>query len=444
MKKVNSYYIIFTLLFLSTSLLSAKQMDLQSLFTKNSAVPNITSDNFISKEYRIYFKWLTKNRDAAHFPAYSNSPSLSFFNRRIWEVNVRFADNKFKDAEISFYNRGDSGQISEKDFEKIILDIEGKIFKWLPVKPKVLPKKRLPKNIGSIESKVWINGDLQVLLTWSASKVKKSREDKPEYIKMTISKFDPKKDPRKTYARRIPGTKKIKTKDHVTKRDNDVFIEGIPMVDQGAKGYCAVAVTERVLRFYGQDVDQHVIAEIANSSAKGGTNSTNMLEMIKKAGVKFRVKVKIYEEAKHSGDITKDIKKFNKLLKRKKQPLLKIPPPNSQFFDRFYSQVKANIDSYKEYKCVSCKTDYKKFRKNILKSIDLGIPIVWGVQLGLLPEVKRLSQTGGGHLRLIIGYNTKNDEIVFSDTWGAQHEFKKMKWGDAWTITTSYAALTPR
>jgi hypothetical protein len=46
------------------------------------------------------------------------------------------------------------------------------------------------------------------------------------------------------------------------------------MVDQGEKGYCVVASVERVLRYYGGTVDQHELAQIANSDAAGARACT--------------------------------------------------------------------------------------------------------------------------------------------------------------------------
>lgn len=60
--------------------------------------------------------------------------------------------------------------------------------------------------------------------------------------------------------------------------DGDVVIPDGPMVDHGPKGYCAVATTERMMRYYGMDVDQHEIAQLAGSQAKAGTNPQNMME----------------------------------------------------------------------------------------------------------------------------------------------------------------------
>jgi hypothetical protein len=57
---------------------------------------------------------------------------------------------------------------------------------------------------------------------------------------------------------------------NVTRADNgDVVISGVPMVDQGPKGYCAVATAERVFKYYGLPVDQHEMAQIAGSSSDG-------------------------------------------------------------------------------------------------------------------------------------------------------------------------------
>ena len=62
--------------------------------------------------------------------------------------------------------------------------------------------------------------------------------------------------------------------------------------------------------------------------------------------------------------------------------------------------------------------------------------------LGKVPE-PNIPQNAGGHMRLIIGYNTQKQEILFSDSWGAGHELKRMAAADAWTVTTGVATIEP-
>ena len=49
----------------------------------------------------------------------------------------------------------------------------------------------------------------------------------------------------------------------------------------------------------------------------------------------------------------------------------------------------------------------------------------------------------GGHMRLIIGYNDRTQEILYTDTWGAGHELKRLSLADAWTITLGLYCLQP-
>ncbi|MBR5050606.1 MAG: hypothetical protein IKX75_04645, partial [Desulfovibrio sp.] len=51
-----------------------------------------------------------------------------------------------------------------------------------------------------------------------------------------------------------------------------VWISGIPMVDQGDKGYCVVATLERLIRYYGGEVSQHELAQLFNTADGGGTS----------------------------------------------------------------------------------------------------------------------------------------------------------------------------
>jgi hypothetical protein len=46
-------------------------------------------------------------------------------------------------------------------------------------------------------------------------------------------------------------------------------------------------------------------------------------------------------------------------------------------------------------------------------------------------------------MRLIIGYNDKTGEILYSDSWGAGHELKRMPLAQAVSMTTGLTTLEP-
>lgn len=66
------------------------------------------------------------------------------------------------------------------------------------------------------------------------------------------------------------------------------YISGIPMIDQGKKGYCAAATLARVLQFYGYPVDMHAMAELAETEAqathydRGGTLRENLIRAMRR------------------------------------------------------------------------------------------------------------------------------------------------------------------
>ena len=47
-------------------------------------------------------------------------------------------------------------------------------------------------------------------------------------------------------------------------------------------------------------------------------------------------------------------------------------------------------------------------------------------------------------MRMIIGYNAKTHEILYSDTWGEAHALKRMKEENAWAMTKGLVVLKPR
>jgi hypothetical protein len=85
-----------------------------------------------------------------------------------------------------------------------------------------------------------------------------------------------------------------------------------------------------------------------------------------------------------------------------------------------------------------------QFEKVLRKSIDEGVPLLWGLTLGIYQEEPQISvQQGGGHMRLIIGYNDAKRQVIFSDSWGAGHEMKRMAMDDAYKASHGLFTMTP-
>jgi hypothetical protein len=226
---------------------------------------------------------------------------------------------------------------------------------------------------------------------------------------------------------------------HVKRDTNsgDVWLADVPMVDQGQKGYCVVASTERVMRYYGSAVDENELAQAANTATDGGTNTEVMFEALKKLGARLKVRVR---EVEHFDvkEILKLIAEYNRIAKH--EHAAELPDPGHMIdVAGIYRAMDVNV--LREARTKN-KSDLSRFERAVQAHVDQGIPLLWSVMLGKIPE-PHIPQDAGGHMRLIIGYNTKKDEILYSDSWGAGHELKRMPAADAWTMTHGVMIIEP-
>jgi hypothetical protein len=185
--------------------------------------------------------------------------------------------------------------------------------------------------------------------------------------------------------------------------DGDVFIANIPMVDQGAKGYCVVASAQRLFEYYGIPCDMHQLAQIAGSDPERGTSILATNEELGRIDHLFKTR-------------------FTCIAVRQGFRLVELL----------------------EGKYVGPEVPKEKFFDSIYKSIDQGIPLLWSLEVGQFPEEPPLQeQTSGGHMRMIIGYNRTKQEILFSDSWGAGHELKRMDAENAFQATQGIFVMKP-
>ena len=353
------------------------------------------------------FDWLTSDRSRAIFKR-KNQPSLKVNlsllggSVPIEEAIIDFKDGKFLGITISIFNRGDGGSISDEDFRNRTKLVGQHLGKQLAVRP--TRREAKPTQGMLTEGYIWISARGKAVLE---NNPKERSNGKVEFLRMRLAKRDAEGAyEAATQTRSAASVRLSDLPRNVARRsDGSVFIDGIPMVDQGAKGYCAVASAQRLFEYYGIPSDMHQLALIAGSDPNAGTNSMA---------------------------INRELGSIDHLFKTRFECLAVAGQRGSGLFE------------LKDEKYVGDPITEKKFYQMIQKSVDAGIPLLWGLTVGQFAEDPPLKmQSSGGHMRMIIGYNEAENRLIFSDSWGAGHEFKTMDFSDAYKATHGLFSMKP-
>ncbi len=392
----------------------------------------LKQDDFQTATRGLPFRWNSTARDSAR----ASGKELTLLGLPLVELVARFANEKVTQMTAVIYARGDTGEIQREAFEALLRQSIGALDTFTKVK--FTARGKDATSAVKADGVYWKTPRAHYLLEYSFTKEVKSRAVpfRAEFIRLEIS------PPQNTTSLLTTATNspKIKFSGGLrVKRDlekGDVWITGVPMVDQGEKGYCVVASAERVLRFYGSEVDQNELAQIANTGDRG-TSPSAMAEALKKLSQRLRIRVRDLEKAEVR-DYLKLQTDYNRAAKKANAPVI---PDMGNAIDLglMYQTMKANV--LREVRTRN-RADVGRFQREVQDEIDKGVPLLWSVQLGLFPE-PGVPQSGGGHMRLIIGYNAKTQELLFSDSWGAGHELKRMPIDVAWTITTGLLTIEP-
>ena len=392
----------------------------------------LKQDEFQQATPTLPFQWTS----AAHDSARAARPAMTLFGLPVVEAIARFDADKLASFTANIYARGDAGELTKERFDKLVRDSVAAITKATNVK--FTDRGKDPTNAVKAEGLLWKTPASLFTLEYSFTREVKTRgiPFRAEFVRLEIT---PLPKGVAAFSTAAPSTLRFNPLSHI-QRDTvsgDTYIKDVPMVDQGQKGYCVVASAERVMRYYGGSVDANELAQIANSDAGGGTSYQSMIEALRKVAARLKVRVREVEKMDVK-DTLALIKDYNRAAK--KDGANQIPDPG-HFIDMGAIYGAMNAGALREAHTKN-KSDLSRFQREVAENIDKGIPLLWTVHLGILPD-KNVPQSGGGHMRLIIGYNTKTNEVLFSDSWGAGHELKRMPAVDAWTITTGITKIEP-
>ncbi|MEX2607395.1 MAG: hypothetical protein WD708_08625 [Kiritimatiellia bacterium] len=377
------------------------------------------------------FRWTQEGRSARAAPLQGE-----FFGKPAYESVVRFADGAPGSIIISYFNRGDAeNALNQPDFESLVRELMTSITTTLRVQPRPGNNQSARTSVRD-DSRIWQRPAIQFELSYSYTPPMSGEPFRAEYVRLTAKKFTAGEMP----SHAITAVNPYAVRAHVTRDidSGDVWIQNIPMVDQGPKGYCAAATAERVLRFFGQEVDQHQIAQIANTTSGGGTSTDDLKKALSAVCRQYDFSLNTHMEWDFR-DFTREIDRYNRQARKNSTREVLIPREGVIMIAHIYQAL--DPETYKESR-MGRETEVNKFKERVEKYVNAGCPLSWGVSLGMFEES---TPTGvGGHLRLIIGYNWKKNQIIYSDSWGQGHGKKYLPLDQAFTITQSLFSLEPK
>ena len=225
---------------------------------------------------------------------------------------------------------------------------------------------------------------------------------------------------------------------------DDIYIDGIPMVDQGKKAYCAAAAAARVLQGYGIEVTMEDMVALAGTSDAKGTNVNDWEKALRQVASDHGLRLKTVSELTEScNPFSKQLYNYNaiaEIMGYSKVDAADYLQPGLEdrkgfWEDREYP-VQRNVMLTDDKKCAA-------FEENVIGRIDESDPIFWRVTTGDISE-QRVDTSENmvryyerdSHMRLIVGYNEVRGEVIYSDSWGEGHAHKRMDAQDALSITT--------
>lgn len=385
------------------------------------------SQTLLSDKYPGIFRSTDQSNNRLRY-GYEQPQKLAFLKYLICELVVDFKDGKASEYTIGLYNRGDAGVIKKDFFDQLVKDVNMKLQEYAgDIQPTV---EHLTLTGGTQQFiRTWVTPQADYQLRYALS-----NQSIPEFCMFVI--YPSGKAPQNARQALKPKSayRNLKANIQTDQAGNRFML--LPMVDQGAKGYCVAAVLERIMSYYGAEFDQHTMAQISETSAMYGTNLEKAIDRLD--SIKNRLNLRIttfyrfWAFEKGGKDLYEFVLAYNRASAVTGQRPINLDG----------GMISLDQFQYPTF-ILARQTDRsarQKFISTIRQSINQGVPLCWAVML--FPDSPE--NTGaGGHLRIISGLSRDGKTIIYTDTWGAGHEKKFMAADHAFGITMRLFSVAP-
>lgn len=432
------FFLIFSLIFCAV-FADAADKELADILSANKNILWTLRPEQCSTILGVRVRPQDRFNNVMRYSSKDNQQYVRFEKRIIPEIVFYFQKRKLQSIMISLYNRSDNGAVNEKFFNDLCSKT-GRFIGNFSKDTKPDPEVRIFDKFR-VESKIWQDKNCDYAVRSS----KKGRY--PEYLQLIIY---PAGKAKKLNEVLRPAADKNQLQLNLNIDPDGSNYLNIPMINNGAKGYCLDSAVERIMKYYGCKIDSQAVAQLAESNTYQGTNLRKILNVLdkNKSRLKIRTDKILDDDILTIEDMQKLTQTYNNFAKKKKRKRLNFNDfcKGKGRYRRlnFYALIgSCEYDIFREARCKS-KREVEKFAEEIHGSLSKGIPLAW--LTFTFQNMRDGSPVGrfGYHMRIINGFNRKTNQIIYTDSLGKGHEKKYMSMDDARAITLMLIQITPR
>ena len=216
--------------------------------------------------FRLY-RWNSSQKQSLHYAANRKKGIIYFLDWQVVEADFYFKNRQLNKMSLNLYNKSCPSNSQLAKNKNTFLDFLNSLRQSLNSFSQIKHSKIITKLIGGArcQSCTWSSPSACIVAKWSYAGSSQN-SFVAHYVTLTI--YKDKQSFEETSSSKTPLTDEELKARVQTNKAGDRYIT-IPMVDQGKRGYCVVACAERILKYYNINIDQHVLAQVANTSNRG-------------------------------------------------------------------------------------------------------------------------------------------------------------------------------
>lgn len=320
------------------------------------------------------------------------------------KIEVDFDKGQFEGITFHFFSRAESEGVSSEEFKRQL----DALSQLLTTKLRYKPSRSIDDEDYIVSRYYWKTQHFNASLNFN-----KGFEKKAEFLRLRLST---KRTTTGVYKSATDGSRGESVRlnrfsSNLVKKDGNVYIGNFPMVDQEGAHRGSIATAQRLYEYYGIDSEMYQLKSIVPATRSYVLTTAKIFKDFETLDSSFHTTSALL--GTNTGSGFKHPEKRKRVRSEEKAIRMNLENGPQLYKPKVYKAVIIENESMLE---------------QVYSLIDDGIPAISIIKIEntnlkmAKPSIRH--RTNEQHLRIIIGYNKKLGNIIFTDSFGKGHEFK--------------------